>query len=93
MELVFGYDDEEDDVYLIQFNLKKRKGFMDRFVVLIFFDVLKGRKDRKEVFGGVFDKESRDKVCRVIERWFIDVGIFFYVIIYDSFKEVCEFIG
>ncbi|XP_048616815.1 uncharacterized protein LOC125575425 isoform X2 [Brassica napus] len=93
MEPAFGYDDEEDDVYPTQPNLKKRKGPMDRFVAPTPPDVLKGRKDRKEVFGGVSDKESRDKACRAIERWFIDAGIPFYAITYDSFKEVCELIG
>ncbi|KAL0844369.1 hypothetical protein Bca101_017615 [Brassica carinata] len=92
MEPAFGYDDEEDDVYPTQPNLKKRKGPMDRFVAPTPPDVLKGRKDRKEVFG-VSDKESRDKACRAIERWFIDAGLPFYAVTYDSFKEVCELIG
>ncbi|ESQ30598.1 hypothetical protein EUTSA_v10012187mg [Eutrema salsugineum] len=40
-------------------NLKKRKGPMDRYVAPNPPDILKGRKDRKDIFG-VCDKELRD---------------------------------
>lgn len=101
MEPVFDYDDEEDEDHPTQTqkrpcqpqpNLRKRKGPLDRFVTPTPPDVLKGRKDRKEIFG-VCDKDERDKACNAIERWFLDAGIPFYAATYDSFKEALELVG
>lgn len=39
------------------------------------------------------DKEFRDNVCSVISGWFLNVVIRFYVVSYDSFKEIFELVG
>ncbi|KAG2291760.1 hypothetical protein Bca52824_038429 [Brassica carinata] len=47
----FDYDEEVEEPRPSQPNLKKRKGPMDKFVGPTPPDVLKGRKDRKDIYG------------------------------------------
>lgn len=88
----FDYDEEVEEPRPSQPNLKKRKGPMDKFVAPTPPDVLKGRKDRKDIFG-VCDKEERDNACRAIAKWFYDAAIPFNAANYDSFKEALELVG
>ncbi|XP_019095869.1 PREDICTED: uncharacterized protein LOC109130606 [Camelina sativa] len=71
---------------------KKRKGPMDKYVCPTPPDVLKGRKDKKEVFGKS-DKELRDRACAEIARWFYDASLPFNAVNYDSFKSSLELVG
>ncbi|KAL2944427.1 30S ribosomal protein S15 [Bienertia sinuspersici] len=74
---------------------KKRlrvKGPLDMYVTSTPQDVLKGRKERKGIFGAC-DKQLREKVCRDIAKWFYDAGIPFNAATYDSFGVMVESIG
>ncbi|XP_057770757.1 uncharacterized protein LOC130990547 [Salvia miltiorrhiza] len=55
-------------------------------------EVLKGRKERKRIFGAS-DKVYRDKACEVIARFFYDNAIPFNSATSDSFKGMVEAIG
>uniref|UniRef100_A0A0D3B9A0 DUF659 domain-containing protein n=2 Tax=Brassica oleracea var. oleracea TaxID=109376 RepID=A0A0D3B9A0_BRAOL len=71
---------------------RKHRGPLDKFVMSTPPDILKGRKDRKGVFGAC-DKDLRDKVCGAIARWFFDAGLPFNAVSHDSFKEMTKLIG
>ncbi|CAG7870124.1 unnamed protein product [Brassica rapa] len=71
---------------------RKNRGPLDKFVMSLPPDILKGRKDRKAVFGAC-DKDLRDKVCGGIARWFYDAGIAFNAASHDSLKEMTKLIG
>ncbi|KAL0854044.1 hypothetical protein Bca101_059196 [Brassica carinata] len=85
-------DDDEVEECPSRPNLKKGKGPMDRFVSPTPPDVLKGRKDRKDIFG-VCDKELRDNACSAIAKWFYDAAIPFNAANYDSFREAIELVA
>lgn len=68
------------------------KGPLDMFVKSTPPDVLKGRKERKGIFGAC-DKQLREKTCRDICRWFYDAGIPFNAVNHDSFGAMIESIG
>ncbi|XP_057809030.1 uncharacterized protein LOC131023504 [Salvia miltiorrhiza] len=55
-------------------------------------EVLKGRKERKGIFGAS-DKVCRDKACEAIARFFYDNAIPFHPATSDSFKGMVEAIG
>ncbi|WZZ40509.1 hypothetical protein YC2023_036768 [Brassica napus] len=71
---------------------RKNCGPLDKFVMSLPPDILKGGKDMKGVFGAC-DKDLRDNVCEGISRWFKDAGILFDAASHDSFKEMTELIG
>ncbi|KAG5376090.1 hypothetical protein IGI04_040686 [Brassica rapa subsp. trilocularis] len=71
---------------------RKNRGPLDKFVMSLPPDILKGRKDRKAVFGAS-DKDLRDIVCGGIARWFYDAGIAFNAASHDSFKQMTNLIG
>lgn len=62
----FDYDEEVEEPRPSQPNLKKRKGPMDKFVAPTPPDVLKGRKDRKDIFG-VCDKEKGTMLVELLQ--------------------------
>ncbi|CDY20178.1 BnaA01g28240D [Brassica napus] len=89
----------EDDVEDVEADQPKRKtmkrknrGPLDKFVTSLPPEILKGRQDRKGVFGAC-DKDLRDKACGAIARWFYDAGIPFNAATHDSFKEMTKLIG
>ncbi|KAL2905558.1 Protein ECM8 [Bienertia sinuspersici] len=74
---------------------KKRsrvKGPLDMYVTSTPQDVLKGRKERKGIFGAC-DKQLKEQVCRDIAKWFYDAGIPFNAATYDNFVVMVESIG
>ncbi|CAN7057732.1 unnamed protein product, partial [Brassica rapa subsp. trilocularis] len=72
--------------------MQKNRGPLDKFVTSLPPEILKGRQDRKGVFGAC-DKDLRDKACGAIARWFYDAGIPFNAATHDSFKEMTKLIG
>ncbi|XP_021854344.2 uncharacterized protein [Spinacia oleracea] len=89
-------DEEEQDCEIMNSKssqqLRKKpkvKGPMDFFVTTPSENVLKGRKDRKDIFGAC-EKQLRDKTCKAIAKWFFDAGIPFYAATYDSFKGMLD---
>ncbi|CAF1927550.1 unnamed protein product [Brassica napus] len=94
-EAAVNEDDVEDvdgDQPVRKAAKRKNRAPLDKFVMSLPPDILKGRKDMKAVFGAC-DKELRDKVCGGIARWFYYAGIAFNAALHDSFKEMTELIG
>ncbi|KAF3550359.1 hypothetical protein DY000_02002394 [Brassica cretica] len=83
--------DLDGDRLIRKGSKRKNCGPLDKFVMSLPPDILKGGKDMKGVFGAC-DKDLRDKVCEGISRWFKDVGILFDAASLDSFKEMTELI-
>ncbi|CAN7050566.1 unnamed protein product, partial [Brassica rapa subsp. trilocularis] len=93
-EAAVNEDDVEDvdgDQPVRKAANRKNCGPLDKFVMSLPPDILKGRKDMKAVFG-TCDKELSDKVCGGIARWFYDDGIAFNAASHDSFKKMTELI-
>ncbi|KAF2589073.1 hypothetical protein F2Q70_00039349 [Brassica cretica] len=63
---------------------RKNRGPLDKFVMSLPPDIMKGRKNMKGL-SGACDKELKDKVCEGTARWFYEVGISFNAATHDSF--------
>ncbi|CAN6803391.1 hypothetical protein Bca4012_092413 [Brassica carinata] len=63
---------------------RKNRGPLNKFVMSLPPDIMKGGKNMKGL-SGACDKELKDKVCEGTARWFYEVGISFNAATHDSF--------